>query len=198
MKWRNVILFIILASLSYTSGAQTVSERLQSIGGFLNRSAEQEFLHPDEAFLLSPTVASEDHINVNVIIAEGYYLYHDKFNFEIIEGTDRINNGGVSIPDGNVKQDPSFGEVEVNIGVIDIGVPVIRETSGETEITFQYGYQGCKDESLCYPPIKKTATLLLPETSGITRGSSIAGQTAGQGSSSMAVENIVSEQDSIT
>jgi thiol:disulfide interchange protein DsbD len=197
MIWRNFILFFLLVSLSIPSWAQTVSERLQSIGGFLNRSAEQEFLHPDQAFLLTPVVTAADSINVNVIVAEGYYLYHDKFNFEIIEGTDSIDKQAVTIPDGKIKQDPSFGNVEVNIGVFDIQVPVVRETREETEITFQYGYQGCKDESLCYPPIKKTATLLLPETA-ITSTSSVTAQTTDQGASNLPGNGIVSEQDSIT
>ncbi len=198
MNWRNSFLCILLATLSITAGAQTVSERLQSLGGMLNRSAEQEFLHPDQAFLLTPTVSSAHSIHVNVVIAEGYYLYHDKFNFEIIDAADGIYNEGVIITAGKIKEDPSFGEVEVNIGVFDIDVPVVRRSENETEITFQYGYQGCKDESLCYPPIKKTASLTLPETSGLTAAASVTGQTMGQRTGGDAPEEIISEQDSIT
>jgi thiol:disulfide interchange protein DsbD len=198
MRWFNSILFITVLSLSFISGAQTVSERLQSIGGLLNRSAEQQFLHPDEAFVLSPRVVAPDRISVNVIIAEGYYLYHDKFSFEVTEGDARVNSEQVSIPPGKTKEDPSFGSVEVNTEVFDIEVPVLREAPDAMTITLQYGYQGCKDESLCYPPIKKTTSLQLPQSNELVSLNAVVSQAAIQGEAGQPVLTTLSEQDSIT
>lgn len=198
MKWTKQILLFLMMSVSLVTLAQTVSERLQSIGGFLNRSSELEFLHPDEAFLLSARVTAPDNIRMNVVIAEGYYLYHDKFSFEITEGNAKVNTQAVVIPPGKVKQDPSFGEIEVNIGIFDIDVPVERESSEESAVSLEYGYQGCKDNSLCYPPIKKVVTLVLPAGSIVTDTSSVTSQAvSGINNNQQSIPSL-SEQDGIT
>jgi thiol:disulfide interchange protein DsbD len=175
---------------------QTVSERLQNLGGLLRNSTQQEFLHPDEAFILNATVVNPELLRMHVSIVDGYYLYHDKFNFEIIEGEAAIDQDAISIPPGYVKEDPSFGSVEVNIGALSIDVPLKRTVPGEATLTLQYGYQGCKDNSLCYPPIKKTASLLVPaQLQGSTgrSGGNAVGIAAQQAPAGM-----VSEQDSFT
>ncbi len=198
MKWTKQILLILMMSVSMVTLAQTVSERLQSIGGFLNRSSEQQFLHPDEAFLLSARVTAPDNIQMNVLIAEGYYLYHDKFRFEITQGNANVNTQALVIPHGEVKQDPSFGEIEVNIGVFDIDIPVTREVPEELTVSLEYGYQGCKDNSLCYPPIKKAVTLVLPAGSSSADISSVASQAVIGISNKQQAAVPLSEQDGIT
>ena len=198
MKWTKQILLILMMSVSMMTLAQTVSERLQSIGGFLNRSSEQQFLHPDEAFQLSARVTAPDNIQMNVLIADGYYLYHDKFSFEITQGNSKVTTQALVIPPGEVKQDPSFGEIEVNTGVFDIDIPITRESVEESTVSLEYGYQGCKDNSLCYPPIKKAVTLVLPVGSVVADTSSISSQVDIGISNSQQATISLSEQDGIT
>jgi len=145
------IVFCLIALYPVSGHVQTISERLQSLGGSFSNSPSQQFLHPDQAFLLSITEVNPALLRANVIIVDGYYLYHDKFTFQFTEGHTRVNNDSIVIPSGKVKEDPSFGRVEVNIGTFDIYIPIIRDNPGQIPVTLQYGYQGCKDNS----PLKK-------------------------------------------
>ena len=195
----KIIIFLLVTFYSVPGQAQTVSERLQNLGGFLGNSPDQQFLHPDEAFVLSATLVNPELLRMNVSIVGGYYLYHDKFNFEIIEGDASINNDAVMVPPGKIKEDPSFGQVEVNIGTFDIDVPLIRNITDTVPVTFQYGYQGCKDNSLCYPPIKKTMPLILSalaSTPNINTGNPVANPNTGIAAQFTVPR--VSEQDRIT
>ncbi|NIN33924.1 MAG: protein-disulfide reductase DsbD, partial [Gammaproteobacteria bacterium] len=119
-----------------------------------------------------------------------------KFNFEIIEGDASVVSNGVEIPPGHLKEDPTFGSVEVNTGSLSIDVPLLRSGTSESTVTLQYGYQGCKDNSLCYPPIKKTTTLVLPELLAMASGQS--GSAATGVSAQVASDVMISEQDAFT
>jgi thiol:disulfide interchange protein DsbD len=199
MKMNNMKLLFALLLIFSSSGsyAQSISERLQNIGGLLNNSPEQQFLHPDEAFIISATIVTPELIKLNVFIEDGYYLYHDKFIFNISEGDAQVNSDAIVIPPGKIKKDPAFGEVEVNIGTFDILVPIVRNNLEQSQVTLSYGYQGCKDNSLCYPPIKKTIPLVLSAVS--SAGVSDLSTPPGSGIASQVVtQPMVSEQDSFT
>ena len=190
----KLIFYGLILFLPGLGNTQTLSDRLRDLDSFLNNSTTQQFLHPDEAFVLSVSQVNHDLLRINVVIADGYYLYHDKFNFQFIEGSNRVYNDAVVIPPGKIKEDESFGKVEVNVGVFDINVPLLRGDTTDTVTTFQYGYQGCKDNALCYPPIKKSLQLVLSEA---TNQNEIMGQV----NSKNAVEPrppMISMQDSFT
>jgi thioredoxin:protein disulfide reductase len=198
MQRLKFVLLSVMAVAAYATHAQTISERLQNLGGFLNNSPEQQFLHPDEAFVLSVTEINPALLRMDVVIADGYYLYHDKFDFQFTEGEARVNNDAIIIPPGKIKEDPSFGRVEVNIGTFDIDVPLIRDNLAQTPVTLQYGYQGCKDNSLCYPPIKKTLPLVLSAVSSADAGLNQSMTAGAVGIAAQPAETMVSAQDSIT
>ena len=162
MKLTSLILVIIFPTLTQWVSAQSVSDRLQDIFSIGDKVQESEFLHPDQAFTFSVSASTPDQINILWQIAEGYYLYHDKFNFGIDKGDASVDHDHIIIPSGKTKEDPSFGNVEVNTGGVAVGVPLLRHTSDEATISLNVGYQGCKEDTLCYPPINKTVSLLLP------------------------------------
>jgi len=196
MKLLNLVIVLLCAFVTAAAYPQTVSERLRNLQGLINNSNQQQFLHPDEAFVMSATVRGPSSINVHWQIADGYYLYHDKFSFEISGEGAGVSPGTIVIPPGKIKEDPSFGSVEVNIGDVDVDVPLIRENPAGVSIDLQAGYQGCKDNSLCYPPIKKTVPLILSPLSG---ASAVTGVNAyPQTAASQLSTFMVSEQDSYT
>lgn len=191
MRSRGLLVVLLTGLLVNHSQAQSVSERLQNLRG-LAASSQQQFLHPDEAFIISATVQDPAIINVQWQIADGYYLYRDKYTFDILEGDTGIDNDAMVIPAGTLKEDPSFGSVEINTGDVIVDVPLLRRDPGQVSVSLQVGYQGCKDNSLCYPPIKKVIPLILPPV----------GATAGPGTAipatTLPVAGMVSEQDSYT
>ncbi len=150
-----LVLYFISATLP--AGADSVADRIKN--AFTPSAAaaqgDDEPLHPDKAFIITVGAVAPDTVRVEWQIAEGYYLYQDKFKFEITEGDARIDNDSIIIPPGKVKEDPSFGRVEVLYHGLVVDVPVIREVTNEAPVSLRVRYQGCKEDSICYPPIKK-------------------------------------------
>jgi len=115
-------------------------------------SAYGEFLPPDEAFRLTVTPLSRDWVELDWQIEPGYYLYRHSLKF----GTDGPgqNVGEPLIPDGKKKSDEYFGEVEVYYGQLTVQLPIA--TGGEDKVPLAVAYQGCAEDGICYPPIRKT------------------------------------------
>ena len=130
----------------------------------IDASGEDEFLDPDDAFVLS-AAAGPDAVEAHWDIAEGYYLYRDKFRFQAATDGSGLTLGEAGFPKGKVKDDEYFGRMEVYYGSVAVLVPVSRaglapRAGGAIDIDVTY--QGCAEAGLCYPPITKTVSLFLP------------------------------------
>ena len=109
--------------------------------------ADDDFLPPDQAFAFS---ASEEPgvVDVHFKIADGYYMYRERFAFATRNGTATL--GDAQIPPGHVKFDPTFNKnVETYRKEITIRVPV-KQASGAFDLAVTS--QGCADAGICYPP----------------------------------------------
>ena len=118
---------------------------------------DDDFLMPDEAF--KPTVTADGNtITASWEIAEGYYLYKEKFRFE--SQTPEITLGEPQFPPAEmhhgIKPNGEEGEVEVYFNEVTVSIPV---TSGSAAADVLVRYQGCAEKGLCYPPQKKNYTL---------------------------------------
>ena len=148
-------------SVGLAEAAPAISRLLELGSGIgIGTSGEDEFLDPDVAFVLSATAAGPDAIETRWKIEEGYYLYRDKFRFRVADTTGG-SLGEAGFPAGRMKDDEYFGPMEVYYGSVAALVPVVRAT-GSSVIDVDVTYQGCADAGLCYPPITKTVSLLLP------------------------------------
>lgn len=135
-----------------------VAQLDQLLGGNI---VGDEFLHPDVAYLLNTEVRDGKTVVVRWTIADGYYLYRDKFKFAVKDASG-VELGALEIPPGKVKEDEFFGRVEVFYQQVEATVALRRTAVGPTEIMLDVGYQGCADAGLCYPPITKSVPLALP------------------------------------
>ncbi len=141
--------------------APAISRLLELGSGIgIGTSGEDEFLDPDAAFVLSAAAAGPDAIAARWEIEDGYYLYRDKFRFRVADTTGG-SLGEAGFPAGRMKDDEYFGPMEVYYGSVAALVPVVR-AAGSNLIDVDVTYQGCADAGLCYPPITKTVSLLLP------------------------------------
>ena len=114
--------------------------------------AEDDFLPPEKAFRVSARLIDAKSIEVNFQIAEGYYLYRERFAFKA-EGA---SLGEPDVPHGKIKFDPNFEkDVETFRQQLLVLVPV--DSSGN--FTFTVGYQGCSDKGLCYAPMETSFRL---------------------------------------
>lgn len=113
--------------------------------------AEDEFLDPSVAFRFSARIEG-DKIAVNFKIAEGYYMYRERFGFSAVGA----KLGTPEIPPGKVKYDETFAKnVETYRHELTILIPF--EASGP--FTLKATGQGCSDKGLCYSPQDYSAQL---------------------------------------
>ncbi|MGB8337505.1 MAG: protein-disulfide reductase DsbD [Burkholderiales bacterium] len=154
-------------------------------------SNEDEFLPVDQAFKVS--FRNENNkVSVDFVPAEGYYLYRERLNFGLKNPADG-SLGPVSLPKGDVKQDPSFGKVEVYHHPFQAAFdlkPIVAEGAADLQI----GYQGCSEKGLCYPPQKK---IFKVNFSGISTANSSAPAIASATPSVKSVTTPMSETDEV-
>ena len=120
-------------------------------------SAQDDLLRPEEAFKFSVAMVDPGTAEVHYRIAEGYYMYRDRFRFSVKPASVKL--GEPQFPAGKIKQDEYFGKVETYRHDVAIRIPVT--VAGQSEVTLQAVSQGCADAGLCYSPFKQNARLVL-------------------------------------
>lgn len=179
------ILFIYAFLFSLTVNAGDTASKLSDLFSFQDASPADEILDPEIAFRVSADVYSTTQLTLNWEIEPGYYLYKNKFSLSSDETG--VTLGDTVFPTGKLKKDPAFGQVEVYYGQNEALIPFQLLAPGQTEFNLNVGYQGCKEDSVCYPPIKKTLAITLPAAFASTSNNSAATQAP-----------LLSEQDTIT
>ena len=127
--------------------------------------AHAKFLEPEQAFQFSARSIDAKTIEVRYRIAEGYYLYRERFKFAL----DPASSGGATLgepvfPKGEIKFDETFQkDVEHYRNEVAVRVPVNGATGPVTLLSTS---QGCADAGLCYPPQEAKQILTLAAASG--------------------------------
>jgi len=147
---------------------------------------EDELLPPEQAFQFFASVSDADTLKLNWRIADGYYLYREKIQLELLDA-DGVQLGGYSIPRGTPKHDEAFGQVEIFHNELSFDLSVLRSNVSAQTITLQAKYQGCADRGVCYPPMDSKISLELPETTVKARPAGV----------NMPPASTLSEQDQI-
>ena len=160
-----LLIWLLLAQLSH---AENFFDRLPMLGG------GDVILPPDKAFGLEVSVRDESAIQANFRVTPGYYLYRDKVSFSVksdpVQTTDvKIIN--VSMPQGEMKSDPNFGDMKVFHQPFQALISLNRSNSTHRKIILTASYQGCKENDLCYAPIDKQFSIELPEAGSTKNGS---------------------------
>ena len=117
-----------------------------------------DLLEPDKAFRLSAHALDAGTLEVRYRIAEGYYLYRDKFRFAAEPATVRL--GPAQFPPGDVHQDQFFGRVETYRKDLRIRIP-IDDAGGVDRVRLKVTSQGCADAGVCYVPYDQSAEIKL-------------------------------------
>ena len=94
-------------------------------------------------------------------VAEGYYLYHERFAFAVDSA--QVKLGTPVIPAGKIKYDETFGkELETHRGRVVIRLPIKAPLTPTTATTLTVTSQGCADAGLCYAPMQSQVRLTPP------------------------------------
>ncbi|MBK7766494.1 MAG: protein-disulfide reductase DsbD [Sulfuritalea sp.] len=118
----------------------------------------EEPLAPEEAFRFSARAVDARTVEARWAIADGYYMYRDKFKFALEGGT----LGAPTLPPGKIKDDELFGKVETYRKEVKILLPI--EAAGP--VTLKAVSQGCWDGGICYPPLNQQMPIELAAASG--------------------------------
>ena len=129
------------------------------MGPISAKAADGELLPPEQAFRYSARALNDRTLEARFTIADGYYLYRDKFKFAVTP--DGAVLGTPELPAGKIKTDEFFGKVETYRGTVIVRLPLSGATAGQT-VVLAADSQGCADVGVCYPPTRQRLTLALP------------------------------------
>ncbi|CAJ0743009.1 protein-disulfide reductase DsbD [Ralstonia mannitolilytica] len=112
--------------------------------------AADDFLPPEQAFRFSATQVDGQTVEVRFGIAEGYYMYRERFAV----GADPaiVTLAPLDMPPGKVKFDETFNK-DVETYRHEVAFRV-KAPNADSPFTLIVTSQGCADQGLCYPPMK--------------------------------------------
>ena len=130
---------------------------------------DDNFLPADQAFVMDFR-QQDDELVVNWTIADGYYIYRDKFKY----GGVGVSFSHPTYPPSMQIEDEFFGVTEVYFHQLTLRIP-LSDISEDAFLRIQY--MGCAEAGFCYPPITKEIPLSVPGNSAATDQPAIKGQT---------------------
>jgi thiol:disulfide interchange protein DsbD len=128
-----------------------------SFAGTVSAASTDNLLEPEKAFSMSARALDARTVEVSFAIAEGYYMYRERFRFAA-DPASKAKLGAPQFPPGTKKKDEFFGEVETYRKQVTIRLPV--EEAADT-LQLVVTSQGCADAGVCYIPMESKATIQL-------------------------------------
>lgn len=117
----------------------------------------EEFLPPEQAFVLTVTPQPDETVRVHWDVAPGYHLYRDRLSFQA--ESPQAAWKPVSLPAAKEVYDANFDKtMAVYTAPVDIDLQVASGSSSRLTV----GWQGCADAGLCYPPQSSEVDLKRP------------------------------------
>ncbi len=129
-------------------------------------AGSNDLLEPDKAFRFSARALDAGTLEVSYRIADGYYLYRERFRFAAEPAG--VNLGAAQFPQGEIHNDPFFGRVETYRGDLRFLVP-IEGTGGPDRFKLKVTSQGCADSGVCYVPHDQFAEIRLASAGSASR-----------------------------
>ena len=125
-------------------------------------AAEPDLLEAEKAFPVTARRVSDNTVELQYAIAEGYYMYRDRFRFAV--NGQPVLLAKKAWPVGKLKQDATFGRVITYRKSVHLLLPISSTvkgsaTSGQESLTLTATSQGCADAGVCYPPLHQTLVL---------------------------------------
>jgi thioredoxin:protein disulfide reductase len=149
--------------LTWTSEVDLPPQRSAAAGlPALLGASPDELLPIDEAFVMNARFDGANLLTVGWQIEPGYYLYRDKL---AIEALGDVELGAAEWPAGVAHFDDNFGDVRVFYDYAEARVPFSRASPDAMPVEVRALFQGCRENSICYPPSEQSMALVLPAAS---------------------------------
>jgi thioredoxin:protein disulfide reductase len=110
-------------------------------------------LEPEKAFRFSARPLEDGAVEVRFDIANGYYMYRERFRF----AAEGARLGVPEFPQGIPHKDEFFGEMQIYRKEVRVRIPAQAAGPFELKVTSQ----GCADVGVCYIPMDSKASLHL-------------------------------------
>src|SRR5262245_29126220 len=120
-------------------------------------AASDELLEPEKAFRFSAQILDSGNAEIRYRIADGYYLYRDRFRFAAEAGS--VTLGSPRFPEGEIHEDKFFGKQVTYRRDVRILLPIAA--AGSDRVRLLVTSQGCADIGVCYVPQVQAADLRL-------------------------------------
>jgi thiol:disulfide interchange protein DsbD len=133
----------------------------------LKLGSTDNLLEPEKAFRFSARTLDDASIEVRFAIADGYYMYRERFRFEAQGGGVRL--GKPEFPPGIAHKDEFFGEMTIYRKEVRVRIPAEGAGSFDLKVTSQ----GCADAGVCYIPMESVASLRVAAGAGQAAAPSI-------------------------
>jgi len=159
---------------------------LEALLGSANPDAP---LPPERVFMPGAERTAAGTLRVTWEILPGYYLYRDSLKVRSLDPAVQV--GPLALPPGKPKEDEYFGNTEVYYAEV---VAEASLTGTADPLQLEVAYQGCKDESICYPPQKTVVTVAAAGTADTANAAGGVAAAAASGPATTAPP-VVSEQD---
>jgi thiol:disulfide interchange protein DsbD len=127
----------------------------------------EDLLEPEKAFRFAARAIDSKTVEVSYRIADGYYLYRERFKFNADPGL--IKPGTPEFPKGVIHNDQFFGKTETYRRELRIRLP-IDDAAGLERFKLRVTSQGCADAGVCYVPQEQSADIVLAAASFDTAG----------------------------
>jgi len=165
------------ATVTLAAAGGTAAGR--SLGALLSGARPGTPLPPEQAFLPSAGRNANGDLYIRWEIQPGYYLYRD--SLKAVSATPGATVGPLRLPGAEPKQDESRGRTEVYYTEV-VAEAAVGGADGPLQA--RVSYQGCKEDSICYPP--QTMMLVVAPAAAAATAAGDAGP---------AISPVVSEQD---
>ncbi len=145
LLWFSLLGFTLTATPAQAQQSSVLDSLLQK---------DDQFLPVDQAFVMDFR-QQDDELIVNWTIADGYYMYRDKFKY----GGVAVSFSHPTYPASMQIEDEFFGVTDVYFHQLTLKIP-LSDISEDAFLRIQY--MGCAEAGLCYPPINKEIPLSMP------------------------------------
>ncbi|BFM49025.1 protein-disulfide reductase DsbD [Marinomonas sp. THO17] len=121
---------------------------------------QAQFLPAEQAFQLSVSAPQEGRFNATWEIADGYYLYQQRFSFS---GPQANHLYFAPFPQGDAHEDEYYGKVTIYRQQLRLPIYYDIQLPAGTKVQANLHFQGCADKGLCYPPQSMPIQFTVPD-----------------------------------
>ncbi|QFY41492.1 hypothetical protein F6R98_01685 [Candidatus Methylospira mobilis] len=155
---RLTLLLLFFTGCSYAADPLSILQSgAQKAAGLFQ---QDDLLPADQAFHFIAEIKDSRTLRVSWQIAEGYYLYRERFMFSLIDSPG-VELQTPHMPAGKQKQEDN-GPVEVYYHEVSFDLPLQRNANAAVSVKLHARFQGCAERGVCYPPMEKNEVLDLP------------------------------------